>query len=154
MEIEEIKNVFDSWDTMLTNQQKRSIHYLSMRNFAYYFEDLPNENEKVKVKILLSNYLEEIENNGCNYRGAESYNLMRSYVHMLSPIYSKYLGFKNFMKLKIVFIISLLGDGFLYMLLKNEIKYYFPVVFISLITYYLYLRVNFVPKKKVFGIFY
>jgi hypothetical protein len=154
MEIEEIKNKLNSWDDNLTKQQKRSIHYSSMRNFAYHFDKLPNEDLKVEVKSLLSDYLEDVENNGCNYRGEESFGLMRTYVHKLSPIYSKYLEFRTFMKLKFVVILSILGDGFLYLLLRSEIKYYFPIVFISLLTYYLYIRFKFVPQKKAFGFFY
>ena len=154
MEIVEIREKIMSWEDFLTEEQKKNIHFFSMRNFVFHFDHLPNERIKEKIIFDLSEYVDEVERNSFDYKGIQSYDLTVKYMNKISEIYKTHLGFKSFLKFRFVLIFGILGDGILYVFLHNEINYYFPIIFLLLLTYYLYTKFFFERKKKVFGIFY
>lgn len=154
MGIEDIREKIMSWEDFLTTKQKKNIHFFSMRNFVFHYDHLPDERIKEKVIFLLSEYVNEMEDSSFDYKGIDSYELTNRYMNKISEIYTTHLGFKSFLKFRFVLIFGILGDGLLYIFLRNEINFYFPIIFLLLLTYYLYTKFFFERKKKVFGIFY
>ena len=154
MGIDQITEAFTSWQGHLVKKQRRYIHFRSMNNFAFHFHSLPNDILKDKVLTILNDYVAEVEANNFEFSSRESYGLATKYLNKLSEIYSEYLKFKSLLGLRFVILISLLGDGLLYLLLKSYITFYFPIVSLSLVTHYLYTKLFFEKKKLVFGIFY
>ena len=154
MEMEEVKKMFISWEELLTPKQKKNIHFFSMRNFVFHFDNLPNERIKEKVNLVLDDYINEVQDNYFDYKGIQSYELTSRYMDKLSEIYKTYLGFKTFLKFRFVIIFGILGDSVLYLLLHNQLNFYFPIITLILLIHYLYTKFFFERRKKVFGIFY
>jgi hypothetical protein len=154
MGIDQISETFTSWQSHLVTEQRRYIHFRSMNNFVFHFHQLPNDVLKDKVLTILNGYVTEVESNNFEFSSRESYTLTTKYMNKLSEIYSEYLKFRSLLGLRFVILISLLGDAFLYLLLKKYITFYFPLVSLSLVTYYLYTKLFFEKKKLVYGIFY
>jgi len=152
--IDNIIETFTSWQTHLVARQRRYIHFKSMNNFAFHFHRLPNDALKEKALTILNGYVTEVEGNNFEFSSRESYALVTRYLNKLSEIYSEYLKFRSLPQLRIIMLFSLLGDGLLFLLLKSYLTFYFPVVSLSLATYYIYTKLFFEKKKLVFGIFY
>lgn len=154
MTIEEIENILTSWGDSFTNKQKRYIHFYSLRNFVFHFKNLPHGKLQETVLRQLNEYVREIEEHNLFLTSRESYALATRHMNQLSDIYSSHLNFKSIMEFKFVILFSIIGDGILYLLLKNMIVFYFPVVSVSLLTYYFSRKISLEKKKKLFGLFY
>ena len=153
-EIEQIKGIVDSWETSLLASEKKYIHYRSMTNFIFHYNNLPDSRIKEKVAAILSGYIDEVQNNQFDYKGKKSFDLASKYMDKLSEIYKPCLGFKSIIDFRFIIIFSILGDGLLYLVLKNKIQFYFPVISLCLITYYLHAKFFFEKKKMLYGIYY
>jgi hypothetical protein len=154
MEKDRIAETLARWDFDLSAKKKRYIHFYSVRNFIVHFDNLPKESLKNKVLDLISNYIEEVEQNFFDYHGESSYMLYMAYVDKLSPIYSTYLDFKSFMTLRTALMVGVPIDLVLYFILRNSVLFYLPIVTFCLLLYYLYNKVFLEKKKKNFGLFY
>ena len=153
-EIEQIKEIVDLWENSLLASEKKYIHYRSITNFIFHFENLPNIRIKETSALLLSNYIDEVENNNFDYKDKRSYELAKKYMNEISEIYKSNLGFKSFIDLRFIILFSILGDGILYFSLKNKTHLYIPIISLCLFTYYLYTKIFFEKRKMVYGIFY
>ena len=154
MTIQEIESNLVTWREYLTNKQKRYIHFNSLANFVFHFENLPTEKLKEIVLIYLTEYVQEIQQHNASFTSRESYELVTRHLNRLSDVYSSRLGFKSILTLKFVILFSIIGDGLLYLLLRNKFFIYFPIITISLFTYYLSRRLLLEKKRKLFGLFY
>jgi len=154
MEVEKVKEIFEGWEADLLSHQKKYIHFMSMRNFVFHYDSLPNSMLKEKINGLLSNYIEEVQENYFDYRGEKSYRLFQKYIEKLSGIYRSYLGFKHFITFKITLLLAILGDGISYFFLKNIAGYWFPVISLLLLSYYVYIKIFYERKGRIFGLFY
>ena|SRR5688572_1047583 len=154
MDIQEVKEVFSLLDSSLNPRQKKYIHFRSMQNFLYHYDNLPSNKIKEQICILFAEYIDDIQSNSYNYKGPDSYLLASKFLDKMSESYTHYLGFKSFLRIKYVIVFSILGDGLIYFFIRDHIRVYFPVVTLILLTYYVYTTIAFGRKKKIFGIFY
>jgi hypothetical protein len=154
MEIIQIRNRIDSWDEILTKKQKKYIHFRSMRNFAFYYDAIPNERTRGKILIVLSEYVQEVEDSGFDFNADNSYVLASKYLGKVSDYYKGHLGFFAHIGIGSVIIWGGIADSLLYIVGINSKLGYLPVSTILLTFYYLFVAIFKAPKKKVWGIFY
>ena len=154
MTIEEIENILTDWSIHLTNKQKRYIHFNSFTNFIFHFRNLPNEKVQDIVLLQLNDYVREIKEHNATFKSSESYDLATRYMTRLSDIYSSHLNFRSIMELRFLVLFSIIGDGIFFLLLRDRLSFYFPIVSLSLFTYYFVRKISLEKKKKLFGLFY
>jgi hypothetical protein len=143
MDIGEIKRTLESWDGVLSQKQKKYIHYRSMRNFAFHYDELPGERNKEKVAALLAAYIDEVE-----------YDLARSYLSKISDYYYDFLRFKPLLKMKFVIFFGGISDVILYFIGFLSKIWYIPIITLVLLAYYLFIVIFKEPEKRVYGLFY
>src|SRR5882762_8653321 len=100
MEIEQIKEAIISWDSMLSQRMKKYIHYRSMRNFVFHYDEIQNKKTQDKICFLLSEYIEEVMANDYDFEAGSSYDLARKYLSKLSDYYREYSNFIGVIKIK------------------------------------------------------
>lgn len=152
--MEEVKKIFANWEEELSAKQKKNIHFHSMRNFAIYYDLLPNERIKTKVATVLNEYTQEVQVNGFNYKGIDSYELATKYMNKISDFYSTHLGFKSFIAFRFTVIFGILGDVLVNLLFYSYLNFPLPLCLSCFLAYYFYAKCLYEKKKKLFGIFY
>jgi len=153
-DIEEIRAILYKWDSYLTTKQKHYIHFFSMRNFVIHFTEISNEKFREKIVTTMKAYIEEVEFANRNYKGVQSFELAQKYLTGISEYYKDFAGFRIFLRLKFVVIISLIGDLFLYFFSSLADVSFLPIVSIIFFTYYFYILFTYYKKNRVYGIFY
>ena len=154
LEIEEIKQLFDDWESRLNNEQKTHMHFYSFRNFLFHFDKL-SSNGKENVLRLFNKYILVVENAGFYFDKLESYEIAKQYLDGIAPYY-KNLNFKLNFKLRFVFYWGLLIDFLLFVAHVLPEFYGFPIPILTLImlSYHLYLFFFKKRRKLIYGIFY
>ena len=154
MDFVEIKKFIMSLDTLLSEKMKNNIHYRSMRNFVYHFDEIPDNLAKEKIRKLFSEYIEEIREKDYFFEGKESTKLARKYLFVISSFYREYSNFAVIRKLEIVLCYGILVDSLLFLTkISSRIKY-IPIATIFLLIYYFIIKIFKAPKGRVYGIFY
>lgn len=151
MDEDEIRETILSWDEMLPDKMKMYIHYRSIQGFLFNVDKIPGDIDKPKILALLEEYIEEVKAGDYDFRGAESVELARKY---LDPIAKYFLGGPRFyyhIGLDLTIIISVLGDGFLYITTISARFHHIPVVTILFFSYYFFQRIYLIPRKRTYG---
>ena len=154
MSIQEIIKILETWDNYLTIKQKRYIHFKSLRNFAFHFNNLPNERTKEITLDYLNQYIEEVQVNDATLTSSESYHLAMNTMNKIANIYSTHLNFKSILPLRFVILFSVIGDTILYFLLKGKLPFFIPLISIIFLTYYFWRKLRLEKKRLLFGLFY
>ena len=154
MEIDEVKEVILSFDTLLSERMKKYIHYRSMRNFCLHFDEIESNVTQEKIRMLLSEYIEEVKANDYDYDGEASLQLARKYLFKISDYYREYSSFVVLMRVKVIILFGLFGDTLLYFTNIPSRILYIPVVTICLLLYFLFIYIFKASKGRVYGIFY
>lgn len=154
LEIEEIKHLFDDWESRLGKEQKTYMHFYSFRNFLFHFDKL-SSNGKENVLRLLNKYIIVVEKAGFYFDKIESYEIAKQYLDGIAPYY-KNLNFKLNLKLRFVLHWGLLTDLLLFVANVLPEFYGFPIPILTLImlSYHLYLFFFKKRRKLIYGIFY
>ncbi|HUZ60724.1 MAG TPA: hypothetical protein VMU83_18280 [Hanamia sp.] len=152
MDFQDVEAKFDIWKYNLSTDEKKYIHYNSMKIFLYHYNNI-NDRKKKIVLSLFENYILEVEDANFSFSKDESLGLANKYINKLADIYTG-LGFKLNIKLSFVFWWGILADILLLIIgILPKIRY-IPIITISLLLYYLYLQIFKKPSKLVYGIFY
>jgi hypothetical protein len=152
MSIHDIEAKFNVWNSDLSPDEKKYIHFNSMNNFLYHYNNI-NDRKKEKVLGLFDNYVLEIEKANFYFNKDDSLELANKYVNKIADIFSG-LGFKLNVRLSFVLWWGILADILLLVLgILSEIKY-LPITTILLFLYYVYLQLFKKPRKLIYGIFY
>lgn len=154
MEIEQIKETIISWDTMLSQQMKKYIHYRSMRNFVSHYDEVKNVRAKEKICSLLSSYIEEVKANDYSFEGYSSGDLAKKYLFELAEYYREYSNFMRGIRIQMVFLFGIMGDSLLYFTGVLADIWHIPIVTVGLLMYYLFITIFKEPKGRVYGMFY
>jgi len=152
MNILEMKEKMQYLNTNLTHNQKKYINYRSFENFIFHFEKL-NDSRKIKVKGLLNEYFEAIDQMNFNFDGKTGLELAIKYLYPLEEIYASDLGFKEDMSIRRVIVFGVLADSILFIIGMLKFVYYIPIVTLILFGRRLFL-IKAKREKKVYGIFY
>ncbi len=139
----------------LNREQQNLIQINSIKNFLLFFNQLHSEKEKNEVKELIDQYFKRIKEGDCIINRQFSNELGFKYVLKISPYYKRAFGFRYFNSSPLVPMIQggILDFGLALFGVLEKI-YFIPVVTIIILIRWLYLRIFYVPKNKVFGIRY
>jgi hypothetical protein len=154
MEIGETRDAILGLEPILSERMKSNIHYYSIKNFVMHFDEIKSEIAKRNICLLLSQYLDEIKSNEYDFYGIERLQLARKYLSQLSGYYREYSGFVGLIKIKLILLIGIVGDGLLYFANISKHIGYVPIVTIAMLLYYFFIVVFKKPKGRVYGIFY
>jgi len=152
MNIGEIQDKFNVWDSDLSLDEKKYMHYNSMKNFLYNYKNI-KDHKKERMLDLFETYILEVEKANFYFNKDESLELANKYINKIADIFTG-LGFKLNVRLSFVIWWGILADILLLILgILSHIKY-LPITTILLFLYYTYLQLYKKPRKLVYGIFY
>jgi hypothetical protein len=136
----------------LTVKQQKMLSLNSIENFLLSYDKLTNY--KYQVRILLSNYFEEIEKLNYIIDKDTSTRLAFDYLTKIGSYYSLNLGFKTRISLNYVLIVGLQIDCILLLFGILKRVYYIPVATLILFCYMQYVYIFYEKKNKVYMIRY
>lgn len=142
-------------DDQLSERMKKYVSYRSMCNFLRHFDEIKAEKARMRVRELLSDYVEEVRSQGYDFtRGPGSLQLGRKYLSPLTDFYKEDSNFWPIYQLKTTVLFGLLLDGVLYLTgLSNKI-FHLPLVTGVFLLYYLFIKIFKEPQGRVAGLFY
>jgi len=142
-------------ENKLNKEQRNLLQINSMRNFLLFFNKMHDERDKIKIAELIDQYFERIEMFDFIINRQISNELGFSYTLKISPYYKHSFGFKYFNSSPLVPLIQgLLVDLGLTLIRILERIEFLPIATIILFGRWLYVRIFYVPKNRVFGIRY
>jgi hypothetical protein len=154
MSYDEIRNTIVAWQQMLPSKTRKYIHYRSMRNFVWHFNEIRSERDRDKVLNLLAEYVQSVQDNDYIFDRHSSPELATRYLYPLVDYYRVNSRFMEIMKLQFVLIIGVLVDSILYFTNILSALHYIPVTTVFLLLYYAYLLIFKIPEGRVYGLFY
>ena len=154
LEIEEIRVLFLDWESNLSKDQKKYMHFYSFRNFVFHFNNL-SDRTKENVLQLLNDYIFEVNEESCSFDKHGSYDIANRYLNKIADFYNS-MNFKLNLRFSFVIYWGLLIDIILYVAnLLPEVKNIpIPILTFVMMLYYGYLGIFKKPKKLVYGLFY
>lgn len=143
---DETENIAQSFDKCAL----KFIHFQSIKNFIFRFNDIRNENDKIKIKKLLEEYFREV--NAINGLVTDdcSKELFIHFISIIGKYYRDHFGFiRKTRKSGIALFIVI--DLILFSILKAafQIHYYIPVL--SIFVIFSYFDGIFRLKNKLYG---
>jgi hypothetical protein len=154
MTIEKINETLDAWNASLSKQQKKHIHYNTMRNFAFHCTEIASLEIYDKFILLFTQYINEVKNNDFSYNAVNSKTLAGKYFYPLRGYYLRYLQFRPLITIGDVFLWGIICDVSMWFADYNSDFYFGPYITLALLIYYFYLRLFKIPKRRVYGLFY
>ncbi len=136
----------DEINRQTSKEQKKRIHYHSLYNFIYYFNDLKKDNEK--VQMLLEEYVNLIESKNYSFTKEESVTYHKSFIAPIGMVYSRYLNFSGISGIYLNFLFFGLPNILLWFIF-HSIKASLIVGSLSLV-FLLSRQITFF-KHKMFG---
>jgi hypothetical protein len=129
-----------------TEEQKKSVHYKSLRNFIYHYSDF--KKNKISAANLIMEYLSIIEQNNFSFTEEQSKGAYDLYITPLARIYNRQLNFSSEFSILSMLLFYCIPNLFLWMLSHSK------VLIFSLIPLYLFYWIMYVRKylqKKIYG---
>lgn len=149
--IEVFKNKMEYLTNELSKEQLSSIHYRSVNNFLQYYNQLKSDSIKEEVIVLLKEYFSEIENLNYNLSRANSSEIFRKYIMKIGTYYNDQLNFQSYIQPKWALFIGLNIDVILLILGLLKKIHYVPIVTICFTSYFIYLRIRYGNRQKLYG---
>lgn len=116
-------------DAHYSSEQKVSIHYKSLRNFATHFDGI--KKEKNKIRELLSNYFLTLDKEGPDFDATRSREIYAQIEHLGNRYYSRHAGFTADLTLDLVIIICAIPNVLIWFLFKS-VSVEYIAIFITL----------------------
>ena len=132
--------------------QQKLLHINSMYNFILYIDELNSIDSKTKVKELIEEYFSEINSLRYFIDKVKSRELGFSYLRKIGYYYRREAGFKYYTPISSIIIIGGSVDLLLFFFGILQILYYVPVVTTIMFMEWLYIRIFYVSKNKVYGL--
>jgi len=145
----------NKFEECLDSQQSMLFQTNSIRNFLIYYDELPIGISQETVKQLINEYFDEIELKSYVIDRNIRNKLGLKYILKIGRIYKVNLGFKYFspsLGIELAFGIAI--DTFLYFTTILPKLHNIPVFTIFFAIKWVYVKIFFVPKNKVYGMRY
>lgn len=148
--ISSIKQTVKELKNRLTQQEQDLIYFNSVENFVIYLDKFDNEIEKRKVIELIESYLKQIEENNFSFSRNERKEILQNFINPIAFYYIHKFRFKLYIKLRGLIFMGLNIDIILLIfgVLKNI--YFIPIATLILFAYWLYIKIFYVSKNKVY----
>jgi len=141
--IEKYESVLNGW----SQNEKRKVHYRSVRNLIIHLPSLTENFYSIKIK--LNEYLELIES-GREDINDNSESLFENYIMTIGEKYRE-IGFIRIVQLRYLFVYSFMADSLLYI---PFFKFPYPIVSSLVFLNYLIRQKRLYKANKVYGLFY
>ena len=134
----------------LNNKQKQNLHFNSIINFFFHFDNLTEGKDKRDVENLLLEYFEVVKTKGYSLDLKDRKNYFYSHIEKIGGIFHLQLGFKVFMGIPSALFGGIITD--LVMLVFGVLKllYYIPLFTLLLVGYNFFLLKFYGNKKKLY----
>lgn len=140
--------------SVLSDDQLMYIHYHSVDNFLTYLNHFKTGGIKNQIVKYLEDYFNEIESKNYILSKDESDYIFQQYIIKIGTFYNSELNFKGYMRPKWALFIGLNIDVILLMFGLLKKIYYVPIVTMIMLIYFLYLKVFYEKKRKLYGLRY
>ena len=151
--VENIKIKLEELKETLTEEQQRFLHFKSIDNFLFHFDNLSYQSQ-IAVKRLLQQYFDILDGEDYSIDKETSTQLGKEYIWQMGHYYVFHMNFKIRMRLFFAIFVGLHLDILLLILGGLKQVYYIPIVTCMFLTYWIYLKIFFENKKKVYAIRY
>ena len=143
--------ILDSVKPDLNSKQLENIHFYSIYNFFFHFNELKGERERKIVYDLLQEYFKILRENNFSIEQSYSRELFSSYILKIGQYYNFQLGFKGTMRVQSAIFTGIVID--LLLLVTGLLKsiFFFPIGTFSMFLYNRYLHYSYGKKKKLYG---
>jgi len=154
MEIQEIRENIISLEEKISERMRNYIHYKSIRNFVFHFDEITSEKTQSRIIDLLSEYVQEIRTNNYDFDVYASTDLARRYLFNIAGYYRAELNFIRIIKIRYVFLYGISIDSLLYFSGILRRVWYIPVITSGFLLYYVFVAFFKEPRGRVYGMFY
>jgi len=138
----------------LPESQLIFLHYRSIDNFLYHFNEIKSELVKRKILEYLEKYFVEIKEKDYFFDNTESNYISQKYIKNIGTYYNYDLNFKVYIPIKRAIFIGLNIDIILFLTGLLKKVYYLPICTIFFTIYFLYLLLFYGKQKKLYGFKY
>lgn len=143
----DFSNQLENIDKNTSDEQKKSIHFKSLRNFIYHYSYF--KKNQITASNLLLEYLSKIESNNFFFTEEQSKGAYDLYISPLGRIYSRQLNFSSEFSIFFnIILLYFLPNLCLWMLFHSKI------LILSFIPLYLLYWIMYIRKynqKKIYG---
>ena len=138
-ELNEFRQYLSDKKFKLNNKQKQNLHFSSIINFFFHFDNLTEGKDKRDVENLLLEYFEVVKTKGNSLDLKDRKNYFYSHIEKIGGIFHLQLGFKVFMGIPSALFGGIITD--LVMLVFGVLKllYYIPLFTLLLVGYNFFL---------------
>lgn len=136
-------------DQNTSNEQKKMLHFKSLRNFIYYYD--VTKKEKRKITELLEGYILFIEKNNYSFTLRDSINTNKLFIQPLGDLYRKHLGFSINLHIYDIFLVFGIANIFILSIFQNDITRFCMNLFF--VVYFLNYLLKY-KRKKIWGLQY
>lgn len=152
--IEDLKIKFEGLKSTLTPEQQKFLHFGSIDNFLFHFNSLKNYQAQIAVKQLLQQYFDMLDTEGHDIDKDASTLLGKEFILKIGRYYRFYSHFKLHMSLSFALFAGIHVDVLLLIIGVLKQVYYIPIVTLAFLSYWLYSKVLYENRKKVYDIRY
>ena len=138
----ELENI----DANTSTEQKRLIHFKSLRNFIFYYDNF--RKEKNTRERMLREYFEVIEGQNYSFSEEQSKAAFDMYIFPISDIYRKHINFSAKLNVIAVILYFSLPNILLWVIFHSKVLSFSFLPLISL--YWINYLLKF-PRKKIYG---
>lgn len=142
----DFNNQLENIDEQTSDEQKKNIHFKSLRNFIIHYSYL--KKSKITVTNLLTEYILLIESNGFSFTEEQSKGSYDLYINPLARIYRRYLNFSSEFSILFSIIFCGLPNLGLWILFHSKILI-FSFIPLYLLYWIIYARKYY--QKKIYG---
>lgn len=151
-EIQELQNKLDNIKKVLDEEQRIFFSLNSIQNFLNSYNKLSHFEDKVYT--LLVDYFSAMKDYDYSIDRETSTKIGKEYVIRIGTFYAAQLGFKLRLRFDIAIFYGILIDLLLLVFGVLQKVYYLPIATCTILIYWMYLRVFYEKRNKVFAIRY
>jgi len=151
-ELQKLQKKLDEIKSELNKEEQKLFSLNSIQNFLTYYNNLTSYQDKV-LKLLLD-YFAIVEANKGNINKEVSTRIGTDFIPRIGTYYATQLGFKLRMRLDITLFWGILFDLLLLVLGFLKKIHYLPIITVFLLCYFVFVKIFYEDRNKVFDIGY
>lgn len=133
-------------DANTSVEQKKLIHFRSLRNFILYYDYF--KKEKNSREDLLQEYINVIKDQNYSFSKEQSQGSFDMYIYPIGKIYSKHLNFSSSLNILLVILYFSIPNIIVWVMFRSR-TISFSFLFLILVYWLNYILKY--PRKKIFG---
>jgi hypothetical protein len=141
-----LNNELEIIDANTSMEQKKLIHFKSLRNFIFYYDYF--KKEKKSRENLLEEYIKVVKDQNYSFSKEQSQAAFDMYIYPLGKIYSKHINFSSSLNILLIVLYFTIPNILVWEMF-HSITFSFsflPLIFVYWLNYILKY-----PRKKIYG---